>query len=1106
MKTISIKKAKALAAAALSLMFAAGVSAVPTVISTDLEQGITEDGKNWIISDNETHLFTGKLYYNITVLPNASPQIIFENVTLNVQELGLHGQEGALNVQDGATVRLTIIGENTLIGGSNGPGIAVPEHATLIIDGNGKLNAEGGYESAGIGGGEHIGGVAYGTIIINNGHIIAKGGTIDGFGSGIGDGGWCSNGTIIINGGTVEAFGRNNADIGGSNGTITINGGTVSANTIGDGNTVIITGGSVVGNPTITPTDLAGNTLYPIEARTNASEQSFSGHTLSFNFNGSEYAYRLNDVTVSFDDALRLWFPRGVFPVNSCVIKNSDGRVVFTNMNAFEVGVTPSFRFSACDTVYYSIHNLAGARMTASFVGDQATAITSGGRLTITDDIRFEVTGMNDTTLYRYRWEYITGGSAKVEYTMDPYLIVSLADNGSTTTMRCYINDIDSCALISYRLLEGDVALSIGYGGQTYELKNETSIIYAVLGDTITLSSKAPAGKYEYSITVNDELKAIDVKPVVNTQIVTGAINAEYSAKRMEPIRFPDRFIHNGVTFNVSGKYTGNTYSGLSAGKPYDKIEPLPVKNDDWITPGGSLLLTINPDCDDDRLFKYIYNGNETFYNEWQIDSAQLNQFTEITAKGPYYPVRLSLLDAPAGTTLTAEHGTFVSEIHVADDWQNVSKLDTVLFEGSQTLTLRINAPQQAEIDRRYKWSGIPSMPESTTPDNVLTTPNVALNRAMNIVCGVLYQHPVAFSLSENIPGLTLTATYDDSPVETGGEVWSGGKLSVTVSGDSAHLYRYAWDGVEEAFDRNALIERVIGRVEIQCTPRRIEKNADLASLFVNTGNERISVWDGESIREVTVSKEISEVLIEAIASASDSSTISGDGTHFLAYGKNEITVTVESNDGATTKTYRLTITRKYPDLIGNTLFWEPRGDTLIIRGSGKMYPFALTEYPWYPFAGTFKVIVLEEGVDFLGDYAFINFFALEEVINRNATPQSVTNNVFNLTVKGTLYVPAGAEQTYKSYPIWQKFNVIGVGAPTSIAPLPASFPARVYLAGQTLYIDTPEAERISIYSLTGKLLHRIEKPAGISSFHVPSFGVVIIKGSSGWVRKVVGD
>ena len=148
----------------------------------------------------------------------------------------------------GATVNLTLVGENTLKGGKNGAGLEVPFGSTLAITAasTGSLNATGSGNGAGIGGGgvdAYATGGSSGTISINGGTITA---TSVGRGAGIGGGGGDayatggSSGTISINGGTITAtsvgrgagIGGGGVDLygtGGSGGTISINGGTITA-------------------------------------------------------------------------------------------------------------------------------------------------------------------------------------------------------------------------------------------------------------------------------------------------------------------------------------------------------------------------------------------------------------------------------------------------------------------------------------------------------------------------------------------------------------------------------------------------------------------------------------------------------------------------------------------------------------------------------------------------------------------------------------------------------------------------------------------------------------------------------------------------------------
>ena len=284
---------------------------------------------------------------NITGLGFFQPAITVEN-----------GTNSGVVVGDGATLRLNLVGENTLQGGNFAAGILASSelgtHATLIIGGTGTLNVTGGQMAAGIGsgtggnitinsgtinafggnGGAAIGGSSgnagtAGIIIINGGNVTATG---NGQGAGIGGGagglGTANGGQIIINGGIVQAFGGNDggAGIGGSqslagtdsNGAILITGGIVTATGggnaagIGGGSTssgnISITGGSVnatVQNPigiNEQPVFLNRLSLEGIGANVGIQAVSFGGVT-----------YAVNDVYTATNGILYFYFPEGVF-------------------------------------------------------------------------------------------------------------------------------------------------------------------------------------------------------------------------------------------------------------------------------------------------------------------------------------------------------------------------------------------------------------------------------------------------------------------------------------------------------------------------------------------------------------------------------------------------------------------------------------------------------------------------------------------------------------------------------------------------------------------------------------------------------------------------
>lgn len=193
------------------------------------------------------------------VIDGVELNLTIQNLTIDRHEYMRNGNS-AISLQNGATLNLTLDGDNNLYGAYGGAGIGVPEGTTLHItsQSKGSLYAKGGN---GYGGAAGIGSISpgldlnsskqpatqsCGTIIIDGGDIKAVGGTYTFRGSktsggaGIGGTYGASGGDIQINGGTVHAIGGfGGAGIGGgANGSfymIIIKGGTVIAEGTGSG-------------------------------------------------------------------------------------------------------------------------------------------------------------------------------------------------------------------------------------------------------------------------------------------------------------------------------------------------------------------------------------------------------------------------------------------------------------------------------------------------------------------------------------------------------------------------------------------------------------------------------------------------------------------------------------------------------------------------------------------------------------------------------------------------------------------------------------------------------------------------------------------------------
>jgi hypothetical protein len=236
-------------------------------------------GEGWTF-DNGRNTYTILNNANINLIGTStnSRRIVIKagaktNITLcNVVIAELADNQSPLLLKADASVTLTLAGKNFLAAGWDAAGIQTTG-AKLTIIGEGKVEAIGGANAAGIGGrwgdaggnieiccgevtarggpqGAGIGGGMEGdggVIKISGGKVKATGG---GYGAGIGGGGGGNGGKIAVSGGDITATGgANGAGIGGGyfgeSGEITISGSNTTVTAIGDGNAAHIGSGGV---------------------------------------------------------------------------------------------------------------------------------------------------------------------------------------------------------------------------------------------------------------------------------------------------------------------------------------------------------------------------------------------------------------------------------------------------------------------------------------------------------------------------------------------------------------------------------------------------------------------------------------------------------------------------------------------------------------------------------------------------------------------------------------------------------------------------------------------------------------------------------------------
>lgn len=302
-------------------------------------------------------------------------------------------------------------------------------------------------------------------------------------------------------------------------------------------------------------------------------------------------------------------------------------------------------------------------------------------------------------------------------------------------------------------------------------------------------------------------------------------------------------------------------------------------------------------------------------------------------------------------------------------------------------------------------------------------------------------------------------------------------------------------------------------------TVKRLSGDVSLKSITVN----------GAPLSGYTETVDHTVTSITLSAQAADTlASVEGNDTYSLDFGANVFSIFVTAEDITVTKEYLITVIRIKPSgTCGESVYWNISEEgVLTVRGKGEMTDFeSPSTAPWFYYSSLVTGIVIKEGVTSVGTFAFQNNAGLRSVVipasvtvigdsaflenpklsavtNLNPNPQDIGDKwifsdiIFDNNCR--LYVPAGSEAAYKNAEVWKRF-VIVEGLPTGIADVDRQA-VKVCTSGGVLHVDSPAAERISIYSVTGTLLYSTQKPAGETTVNINHRkGVLIVRGSSGW-------
>jgi hypothetical protein len=173
--------------------------------------------------------------------------------------------------------------------------------------------------------------------------------------------------------------------------------------------------------------------------------------------------------------------------------------------------------------------------------------------------------------------------------------------------------------------------------------------------------------------------------------------------------------------------------------------------------------------------------------------------------------------------------------------------------------------------------------------------------------------------------------------------------------------------------------------------------------------------------------------------------------------------------------------------------------------------PASLTSIRKSVFAGCedLESITIPASVGNIEDYAFEDCIGLTSLYVNATMPPNTGEDVFYdvNTSTCTLYVPTGTKAAYRTAETWKDFENITEHDPTGIT-FPAAQNVFISSFNGVMTVNSPVAEQIDVYSANGALLLRVQKTVDVATFNFnrQNRGVLIVKGSSGWTKKIINN
>jgi len=342
----------------------------------------TYTGRILTITGNGTYMIgmksgvTSTTAERIVVSSGVTAEITISNVNINMSSnYGLCAFD-----MTGATVNLTLVGDNVLRSGEDRAGLEAPSGSTLVITAasTGSLAVTRGVGGAGIGGG----GLGS-NINQTGGNITIAGGTVTttgGNGAGIGGGISGSGGTVRITGGIVNAINTYGNGIGGGSGS-----GTITAIT---GNAVVFASSGSFGVP-IQPALPTGANIGPAIVFNGVNGTMYGNVTLAQNITipSDRHLYILNGQTLTIQNDYAL-------TNNGTIVIQNGGNIIGTIIG--NQPIEPSFVISGDSAYTYNggILNITGNGTYSIGMRDGVTS-TATDRIVIASGVTANITLLN---------------------------------------------------------------------------------------------------------------------------------------------------------------------------------------------------------------------------------------------------------------------------------------------------------------------------------------------------------------------------------------------------------------------------------------------------------------------------------------------------------------------------------------------------------------------------------------------------------------------------------------------------------------------------------------------------------------------------------------